>query len=115
MKVRKSIILCATILALGSTTLSAFAASPNRPNTNNGQKVRLSTNNTTASSNPYFIDEDGDGICDNYATGRGANWVDEDENGICDNYKNGTCPGGRGQGKGMGRGQGRGYFLSNTL
>lgn len=52
----------------------------------------------------YFVDEDGDGICDNYGKygrgrgnrgggcGQGRNFVDEDGDGICDNYAEGNCP-----------------------
>ena len=50
-----------------------------------------------------FVDEDGDGVCDNYTEGgkglgygrgSGENFVDEDGDGICDNY----TEGGRGLG-----------------
>lgn len=39
-----------------------------------------------------FVDEDGDGVCDN--CGRGAGFVDEDGDGVCDNAR-----GGRGRGR----------------
>ena len=35
---------------------------------------------------PGFADENRDGVCDNYAAGRGAGCVDEDGDGVCDNY-----------------------------
>lgn len=47
-----------------------------------------------------FIDEDGDGICDN--CGNGDGFVDEDRDGICDNWD----AAGRGYGRRIGRGRG---------
>lgn len=39
-----------------------------------------------------FVDEDGDGICDNYAAGIcGQGFVDEDGDGVCDNFEAGIC------------------------
>ena len=46
------------------------------------------------------VDANGDGVCDNYGTGRGQYFVDADGDGICDNY-------GTGMGRGCGQGQGR--------
>ncbi len=59
-----------------------------------------------------FLDEDGDGICDNYnqgicGIGNGTGYVDEDGDGICDNYSSGMG-GGRGRGRGCGGNGGRG-------
>ena len=59
----------------------------------------------------YFVDADGDGICDNYVPGQGCgswcgwSFVDADGDGICDTYasgqgcgfRRGAC-GGRGNG-----------------
>ena len=79
-----------------------------------------------AQSGPAFVDEDGNGICDNYenggrglARGRGVGrgrgigrgrgtggyFVDADGDGVCDNFTNGTW---RGVGRGRGTG---GYFV----
>lgn len=51
----------------------------------------------------YFVDADGDGICDN--AGNRCAYVDADGDGICDNYASGQsvgygrgCHGGRGNG-----------------
>ncbi len=69
---------------------------------------------------PYFIDNDGDGICDNYAQGNCYNgyhsgycanggytdcpsYTDADNNGVCDNYAN------RGTGRGTGHNYGGGH------
>lgn len=44
-----------------------------------------------------FVDADGDGICDNYASagcgycGASCQFVDADGDGICDNYVSGNC------------------------
>lgn len=64
---------------------------------------------------PGFIDEDGDGICDNwqngggygqgYGNGAGRGFVDDNGDGICDNRQN---DGGYGQGNGNGFRGGRG-------
>lgn len=40
-----------------------------------------------------FVDEDGDGVCDN--RGYGAGFVDEDGDGVCDNARGGRGWGGR--------------------
>jgi hypothetical protein len=46
------------------------------------------------SGNGYnFVDEDGDGICDNYNSGICPGYSDEDGDGICDNYKRNGCRG----------------------
>ena len=69
---------------------------------------------------PAFVDEDGNGICDNYenggrglARGRGAgiqrNFVDADGDGKCDNFTNGRWLG-AGRGKGI-RGGARANFV----
>ena len=50
-----------------------------------------------------FIDEDGDGICDN--CGDGIGFIDEDGDGIYDNWDAET---GRGYGNGGGNGRGNG-------
>ncbi|MCI8365517.1 MAG: hypothetical protein HFG34_11310 [Eubacterium sp.] len=58
-----------------------------------------------------FVDEDGDGICDNYksrgtnGTNAGRNYVDKNSDGICDNYasgRHGACGWGGGHGHGYG-------------
>ena len=76
------VVAAAIILSLGS--VSAFAAGPG--------------------GGRYFVDTDGDGICDN-AGGRCA-YVDADGDGICDNYQSGQ---GRGCGHGGRCGRGSGF------
>ena len=55
-----------------------------------------------------YVDEDGDGICDNYQSGQchgyGEGFVDEDGDGICDNCQ-GACGWGHHHGNGKGRGR----------
>ena len=71
--------------------------------------------NETPVRQQAFVDEDGDGICDNYVEGERkglgngtrANFVDADGDGVCDNQ--GTRSGERlidGSGKGGGNGSG---------
>ncbi len=40
-----------------------------------------------------YVDEDGDGVCDNFVCPAGQGFVDEDKDGICD-YN--SCPAGQG-------------------
>ena len=54
----------------------------------------------------YFVDADGDGICDNLGTGKGQGgpgkgqyFVDADGDGICDNLGTGKGQGGPGKGE----------------
>lgn len=55
-----------------------------------------------------FVDEDGDGVCDNAGAGRGPgrgygpNFVDEDGDGVCDNAASGASFGRRGGAMGRG-------------
>ena len=83
-------------------TVSAFAVDP-APGTN--------------TELPSFIDEDGDGICDNYQAGgrglglrngTGANFVDADGNGVCDNAGTGVGRANR-AGKGLRNGTGANF------
>ena len=62
-------------------------------------------------SGPNFIDQDGDGVCDNSGVGigvgigigSGSGFVDVDQNGVCDNADLGYGKGNK-KGKGLGRG-----------
>ena len=58
-----------------------------------------------AAGGTYYVDADGDGVCDN----RGANclYVDADGDGVCDNYGTGLGGGYHGGRWGGGRGCGR--------
>lgn len=53
----------------------------------------------------YFVDADGDGICDNADSM--CTYADSDGDGVCDNYASGQCHG-RGHGCGYG-GRGNGF------
>ena len=73
------IVLLALMLSLPILSVAGFAQGPA-----NGQA-------------PAFVDENGDGVCDNCGQmmrgngrGRGAAFVDENGDGVCDNY--GTFP-----------------------
>lgn len=54
-----------------------------------------------ARSGCYFVDADGDGVCDN--AGSMCAYVDADGDGVCDHYA-----AGQGRGNGQGRGSKRG-------
>ena len=53
-----------------------------------------------------FVDENKDGICDNYAknhaTGKGKNFVDENKDGVCDHRAQNQPKGCQGTGQGKG-------------
>ena len=36
-----------------------------------------------------YVDSDGDGVCDNFGSGRGKYFVDSDGDGVCDNLGSG--------------------------
>lgn len=96
----------AAILIFSLETVSVFAAEPAA-----GRNFTDSNNNGICgycTTDCPFIDEDGDGICDNFATGAcGLGYVDENGDGICDNYAYGSgCR--NGGGRGCGRGGRRG-------
>lgn len=80
-------------------------------NTTAIQKDAKDAQTTTKVTPGKFVDNDKDGVCDNYQArgnaGRGANFVDKNGDGICDNRGNV----GRGQGNrnGCGMGYQRGY------
>ena len=107
----------------------AFAASETVPaQTQAVTQTQTRAGSGTASEAPSFIDENKDGICDNYSEGlmmrragsgqQGAgtgpnaeNFVDEDKDGVCDNFADRTPlqkqdgTGRMGAGKGAGRGK----------
>lgn len=102
----KKIIITAAAIALTlAFSITAFAASPssatarNASGTRSACTYRTHCNNTVCSNTGSctFVDENGDGICDNSDT-HCTSFVDSDNNGICDNCKNqhthnGSCLG----------------------
>lgn len=108
-KIFAGIVTMGLVLVMGGTT--AFAAGPGRGCyfvDADGDGIC-----DNAGSMCVYADSDGDGICDNCGTyhwcgmaGTGGGYfVDADNDGICDNYESGQCRGG-GYGCGFG---GRGY------
>jgi hypothetical protein len=77
------------------------------PSTNNKQKNAQNPKVTSNVVRGSFVDNNNDGICDNYQTrmknGRSSNFVDKNGDGVCDNFQAG------GQGKGNQNGCGMGY------
>ena len=78
-----SIICLILVLTAVTIPVSAIADGGNRNNAYNQRQCEYKEN---------FIDEDGDGICDNKKEqcSRGENFIDEDGDGVCDNKK-GQC------------------------
>lgn len=86
---RKVFLGALAVIVLSTGTISAFAAGPG--------------------TGRYYVDENGDGICDNWDTHSGciqagiqcgSYYVDADNDGICDHYASGQSRG-RGHGHGF--------------
>jgi|GEM_PF-338561 len=89
----------------------AFQGFSQNATTTNSQKNSQKAPTATSTIPGKFIDNNKDGVCDNYQTrmknGRGANFVDKNGDGICDNRQN------AGQGKGNPNDCGMGYQHRN--
>ena len=94
----------AAVLAVSLCAATAFAAGPR------GGRYYVDADGDgvcdNAGSRRAYVDEDGDGACDicgaehgSCPAGRGTAFADEDHDGICDNFQSG-----QGQGCGYGRG-----------
>lgn len=115
-KIIASILAAVLIIGAAAMEVSANTANTSRVCPQNG------TGKGYHCGNGNFVDENNDGICDNYAngvcpqkvTGKGCrcgngNFVDENNDGICDNCANGIRPqNGTGKGNHRGNGCGRG-------
>lgn len=127
------VIIPAVVLGIGAATAGVLASAATEDKTSisvdytsafskasdrNDEKQDSIAVSLKAAAQNNFIDENNDGICDNYAdgacpqngTGNGygrgnSNFVDENNDGICDNRADGTCPR-NGTGNGYGRGNG---------
>ncbi len=84
----------------------AFQGFSQNASTTSSKKDLQNAKTTTTTVPGKFVDNNKDGICDNYQTrmknGCGANFVDKNGDGICDNREN------AGQGKGNPNGCGMG-------
>jgi hypothetical protein len=89
----------------------AFQGFSQNVSTTNSQKDSQKAQTTTNIAPGKFVDNNKDGVCDNYQTrmknGPGANFVDKNGDGICDKRQN------AGQGKGNQNGCGMGYQHRN--
>ncbi len=117
------VIIPAAVLTIGAATMGVLAntASAEKPgisvdyasafSRNNAQAAEKSSTVTVisqANSRGNFVDDNNDGICDNYTGSGNGNFVDNDNDGICDNYADGACPqNGAGNGHHRGNGCGR--------
>ncbi|MGI6573934.1 MAG: hypothetical protein ACOX19_11170 [Fermentimonas sp.] len=112
------------LLTIALAMMTAVAFGQDNQQAKATDKVQTETQ-TQAWRGPFFVDEDNNGICDNFENGtrpgrgqgrnaRGRYFVDEDNDGICDNFQSGNRPG-RGRGQGYGRGAGGfGNFVDNN-
>ena len=93
------------LFAIMSTV--AYQGSAQSGSTNTTEKNSLNTQSSTNAAPGNFVDNNKDGVCDNYQSriknGHGANFVDKNGDGICDNRQN------AGQGRGNPNGCGMGY------
>ena len=89
----------------------AYQGFSQNASTNKAQKTSQNSQTTGNLIPGNFIDNNKDGVCDNYQArmknGRGANFVDKNGDGICDNRGN------AGQGKGNPNGYGMGFQHRN--
>ncbi|MDO9510844.1 MAG: hypothetical protein Q7J34_03720 [Bacteroidales bacterium] len=88
------------------------------------KKANTQTENSQNVKPGTFIDNDKDGVCDNYqirnaqGTRNGRNFVDANADGICDNattFKNGNRPNGKGKRCGQGFRHRHGWNQTDTL
>ena len=103
-KVLLGVMVCSFVLASGVTV---FAMGRHGNGTGygryyvdaNGDGVCDNYGSTTGYGR-YHVDANGDGICDNYgsATGYGRYYVDANGDGVCDNYGSGLSVGCHGNG-----------------
>ena len=93
--VKRTLAILLAVMILAGLSVAAYAEEPN------GRGRRQGVG---------FVDEDGDGVCDYFGTGRGfgrgcgqgTGFADEDGDGVCDYF-------GTGRGNGQRRGQGFGF------
>lgn len=99
-KVMTGILAAALVLTVGTTSAFAVGRRANYVDAN-GDGV-CDNYGTGRGQGMYYVDANGDGVCDNYGTGRGQGmyYVDANGDGVCDNY-------GMGRGAGFRGGRGR--------
>ena len=111
---------CALAVTAAITSTGVFAYQSTQENTNAKTPASISQTLATESTaiktvGANFVDEDNDGVCDNFGTGAqggngngngGANFVDEDNDGVCDNFGTGAGAGQQNRGNANGRGNG---------
>lgn len=121
-------IIPAAVLGIGAATAGVFAnaATANKASVSvdymsafskDSERIDEKNNSSAVSyqadAQNNFIDDNNDGICDNYTNGTGNGYCHgngnfTDNNGICDNYADGTCPR-NGTGSGYCHGNGGGH------
>lgn len=86
-------------------TQNILAQSVTRTNTSSDKKAQIEKTGLSTQQGSRFIDNNGDGVCDN-RNGRGnhgKNFIDSNNDGICDNLANRS-----------GRGNGRNFVDANN-
>ena len=54
-----------------------------------GQGLHHTAASSSGTYGTYFVDANGDGVCDYHGTNCGGHFVDADGDGVCDNYGTG--------------------------
>jgi len=110
-----------TTVLLAIMSFFAFQSFSQNAAASDTKKSAQDQQTTTAATPGKFVDNNKDGVCDNYQTrmknGRGANFVDKNGDGICDNRSTAKQGKGNPNGCGMGcqhrHGQGKGNCCGN--
>ena len=86
---KKTVVLAVTVLTLSMAGTAVFAAGRGNEfgQNNSGTRMNCGRNCIYTNCGAGFVDENGDGTCDNYGNGN-CSWrfVDENGDGVCDNY-----------------------------
>ncbi len=92
-------IIATALLFMGISTLS-MGQETDKSTTATQEKTQVTKSATATAQQPFFVDADNNGVCDNYENGnRGQGRRLGQGQGLCR---------GRGNGKGLGRGRGQG-------
>ncbi len=102
---KKTVVLAVTVLTLSMAGTAVFAAGRGNEfgQNNSGTRMNCGRNCIYTNCGAGFVDENGDGTCDNYGTygtnkGTGG-FIDVDGDGICDNLENRSAETQNGRGK----------------
>ena len=107
---KKTVVLAVTVLTLSMAGTAVFAVGRGNEfgQNNSGTRMNCGRNCIYTNCGAGFVDENADGVCDNYGTygtygtskGTGTgSFIDGDGDGICDNLENRSAETQNGRGK----------------